>query len=137
MQNNLQLKDGYFIHHVDASFITKNLFYILHMPIQMKKYEELKNEVKNQGKTIDWTVGMIEKSKMFGMGWIGLADPAGTVKVEGDFIAYKMIGDYKQFKNVWKKIMTDYPKITEAYHIYMTDPNVTKMEENITYIIFK
>lgn len=136
--NNLPLKDGYFIHNIDAKFTIKKAFYFFHIPIPMSIYESLKNTFKKQGKAIDLSIGMIEASKLFGIGYIGLNDTKdGNVYLKKDFIAYKMIGDYKQFKSSWKKIMSDYPKITEAYHLYMTDPTVVKPEENITYIIFR
>lgn len=135
--NALEIKVGYFLHKLNSNFVTKKVFYFLYMPVPMSKYEELKNDFTSAGKNINWTIGMIEKPKMFGYSWIGLSDVTGDTKIEGDFVAYKMVGNYTQFKSAWKKIMNDYPKMTEAYHLYLTDPNVTKMEENITYIVFR
>jgi len=133
----LPIKDGYTTFTINTRFTTKKSFFFLWMLVPMKKYGEFKKEFQDSGKTIDWSVGMIEKPKMIGTSFIGLPDPKGDVLVEGDFVSYKMVGDYRQFKSVWKKIMTDYPVIKEAYHLYQTNPDVTKMEENVTMIIFR
>jgi hypothetical protein len=133
----LELKDGYFTHPLDHHFTSKSMPYALYMPLAKGRYSDIKSEFRNAKKDINWSVGMIEAPKMFGLGWIGLEEKNGDKYVSGEFIGYKIVGDYAQFRYVWKKIMTDYPKISEAYHLYMTDPDVTAMEENITYIIFR
>jgi hypothetical protein len=138
MNTNLPtLKEGYARFTMNVHFVTKKSFFFFWMLIPMKKYSEFKKEFQGTGKVIDWSVGMVEKPKMFGASFIGLPDPKGDLLIEGDFVAYKMVGDYRQFKKVWKKIMTDYPNIKEAYHLYQTNPDVTKMEENVTLIIFR
>jgi hypothetical protein len=131
------IKEGYVMHHVDASFITKRMFFFFWMPVTKGRYESLKSDFVKDGKTIDWSVGMIEEPKMFGSGRIGLSDASGDMKVSGDFIAYTMKGSYAQFKDVWPKIMKDYPNIKEAYHFYQTDPTMTKEEDTITVIAFR
>jgi len=79
---------------------------------------------------------MIEKSVMFGFGgWLGLSAPDGDKEINKDFVAYRIIGDYSQIKSAYQKVMKDYPKIKELYTLYLTDPSVTKKEENITLIL--
>ena len=80
---------------------------------------------------------MIEQAKYFGFGKIGLTHETGDWEIVGDFIAYKIVGDYNQMRSAYRKIQKDYPKAQNFYNVYLTDPNITKMEENITYIIFQ
>jgi hypothetical protein len=133
---SIDLKQGYFTHKINARFATLKPFYIMWMPMQMAKYEQLKNSFVQKKQEIDWSVGMIEKAKMFGFGWIGLSDKDGEEEVNQEFLAYKLVGDYKQMKVAYSKIMKDYPNIKEMYNLYLTDLNQTKPEENITYILF-
>ena len=135
--NKLEIKPTYEHYTLDQSFTTKKLFFLLYFPVPVSAYQKFKNEYLAKGNTIDWNIGMIEEPKLLGNSWMGLADVNGNKKVSGDFVAYKMVGDYKQFRTVWPQIMKDYPKIKEGYHIYKTDPAITKMEDNITYIIFR
>jgi hypothetical protein len=133
------LKPGYFSYRVNARFITVPSFYFFYMPVPMSMYESFKKKLTNMGITIDWSIGMIESPRKFGMGWLGVAydhNTTSSVVIEKDFIAYKMLGDYKQMRDVYKKIKIDYPNILESYHLYLTDPKITKMEDNITYILF-
>jgi hypothetical protein len=137
METNL--KPGYFTHRIDTTFITVPSFYLWYMPIPMSMYESFKKKVAQMGIIIDWSVGMLESPRKFGFGWIGVpyaTTTSSSVSIAKDFIAYKIVGDYKQMKDAYKKIMMDYPNILESYHLYLTDPNVTAMENNITYILF-
>lgn len=109
------------------------------MPIQMSKYDQIKQEFTSK----NWDscmgpdgVGMIEQAKAFGFGRIGLVHETGDWKIDSEFIAYKIIGEYKQMRTAYKKIMTDYPNASNFLNLYRTDPNITKMEDNITYILF-
>jgi hypothetical protein len=137
MYTSSNLQEGYAMHHVDATFVTKKILFFFWMPITKGRYESLKSDFVQGGKTIDWNIGMIEEPKMFGFGRIGLSHFSGDMKVQGDFISYTMKGSYSQFKDIWPKIMKDYPNIKEAYHFYQTDPTVTKEEDNITVIAFR
>jgi hypothetical protein len=138
---NLQLKDGYFKHVIKENFLTKSLFFFRFMPLQMNKYEELKKEYQT-----NWKVGMIEKATLVGNGWIGvqiksedkqLTSYKHRVKhIDEEFLAYKIIGDYSQLREVYGKIMKDYPQVKNYYNLYLTDPKITKKEENIAYILF-
>jgi hypothetical protein len=134
------LKPGYFSHRINAQFITVPSFYFFYMPVPMSMYESFKKKLVNMGITIDWSVGMIESPRKFGYGWLGVPyqnQTSSSITVSQDFIAYKIIGDYKQMKNAYKKIMTDYPDILESYNLYLTDPNVTPLSDNVTYILFR
>ncbi len=134
------LKPGYFSHRINAQFITVPSFYFFYIPVPMSMYESFKKKLVNMGITIDWSIGMIESPRKFGYGWLGVPyqnQTSSSITVSQDFIAYKIIGDYKQMKNAYKKIMTDYPDILESYNLYLTDPNVTPLSDNVTYILFR
>lgn len=133
----LPLKPGYELMTMKTRFTIKKAPYFLWMPVPMSTYGKIKKEFQALGKPIDLSIGMIENPKMIGIGYVGLPDPEGTLEITGDFVAYKMVGDYAQFKTVWGQIMKDYPKISEGYHLYKTDPDVTPKEENITYILIR
>jgi hypothetical protein len=135
--NTIEIKAGYESYTIDQAFTSKKLFFLFYSPIPKSAYDVFKKEYAASGKSIDWSVGMIEEPQLFGMSWMGLPDASGDKKIQGEFVAFKMVGDYSQFKTVWTKIMKDYPKLKEGYHIYKTDPSVTKTEDNVTYIIFR
>ena len=80
---------------------------------------------------------MIEHATLQGNGWIGLAHPQGDTHISQDFIAYEIIGDYAQMKDVYAKIMQDYSQATDYYNLYLTDPAETPMEQNRTWILVK
>jgi hypothetical protein len=109
----------------------------MYMPVQMSKYNELKDDFRKNNMPINWEIGMIEQASLFGFGTIGLENASGSWKIEEEFVTYKVIGDYKQMKDAYSKIRKDYPKSCNFYNLYLTDPNITKMEENITYIMFQ
>ena len=135
----INLKPGYFTHRINSTFITAPSFYLWYIPIPMSVYELFKKKISQMGIIIDWSVGMLESPRKFGFGWLGVPyqnQTSSSVAISKDFIAYKLVGDYKQMKDIYKKIMTDYPTILESYHLYLTDPNITKIEDNITYILF-
>jgi hypothetical protein len=129
-------QNQYFKHTINDKFVTLKTFYIMWMPVQMNKYDELKNNFATANKQINWQTGMLEKAKAFGFGWIGLKDKDGDKEINQEFLAYKIIGDYKQMKDAYSKIMKDYKNIDQMYNLYLTDPKTTKIEENITYILF-
>jgi hypothetical protein len=55
--------------------------------------------------------------------------------ISQDFIAYEIVGDYRQMKDIYAKIMQDYPEAKDYYNLYLTDPSMTPMEENRTWIL--
>ncbi len=133
----VEIKNGYFKHSISSCFVTRPMLFIYYMPIMMWAYNSLKNYFIKHNYNIDWSIGMLERPKMFGFGYIGLSHTSGDRIINGEFIAYKMVGDYRNFKRVYNKIMSDYPHSRDFYHQYLTDPSVTKIENNITYILFK
>lgn len=134
----LDIKDGYEKYSLNQTFFTKKVFMFFWKPVRMSVYEDIKNLFTSQNKELNIeSIGMLEEPKFIGFGRVGLADPAGNTAISGDFIAYKMVGAYTQFKPAWMKIMKDYPKLKEGYHLYKTDPTKTKEEENITYILVR
>ena len=133
----MQLLPDYFIHTIDAKFISKKMAYCIYMPIQMGKYNDLKEAFRYNKMPIDWTIGMIEQAKNFGYGRIGLAHETGDWTVQDEFIGYKVVWEYSQMRDAYKKIKKDYPHSRNFYNVYLTDPNITPVEENITYIVFQ
>jgi hypothetical protein len=133
----MQLLPDYFAHTLDTKLISKKMAYCAYMPIQMGKYNDLKEAFRYNKMPIDWNTGMIEQAKSFGFGKIGLAHETGDWEIHDDFIAYKIVGEYSQMRTAYRKIKQDYPTSENFYNVYLTDPNVTKVEENITYIVFQ
>jgi hypothetical protein len=138
---NITPKDGYFIHSIDCLFVTKVMFFFGFMPIQTKKYDELKQEFDT-----DFKIGMLEKATMVGNGLIAVKLPEPLVKttnqkrllyVKQDFVAYRFVGDYNGLKNAYTKVTKDYPAIKDFYNLYLTDPSKTPKDQNITLILFK
>ena len=80
---------------------------------------------------------MIEHATLQGNGWIGLAHPEGDMHISQDFIAYEIIGDYSQMKEAYANIMQDYPQAKDYYNLYLTDPALTPMEQNRTWILLQ
>ena len=74
---------------------------------------------------------------MIGFGKIGLTHESGDWIVKDEFVAYKLVGDYAKMKDIYQQIMKDFPSASGFYNLYLTDPNVTPIAENITYILFK
>jgi hypothetical protein len=135
---NLIVKQGYEPYTINTKFKTIKPFYFMYMPVPMSKYEDLKNIFKKGNREIDFTVGMIEKSVMFGFGgWIGLAAQDGDKEINQDFVAYRITGDYSQIKSAYQKVMKDYPQAKQLYSLYLTDPSTTKMDENVTLILIE
>lgn len=133
----MNLLPDYFLHRIEARFVSKKMFYCVYMPVQMSKYNELKDDFRKNNLPINWEMGMIEKACVLGFWTIGLTHESGDWNIEEEFIAYKLIWDYSQMKDTYAKIRKDYPKSCNFYNLYLTDPNITKMEENITYIMFQ
>ena len=131
------LKLNYFKHSVDARFVSKKLFFWFWKPVQMAKYDELKTEFRAKSWGIDFGIGMIEQATMIGFGKIGLTHESGDWIVKDEFVAYKLVGDYAKMKDIYQQIMKDFPSASGFYNLYLTDPNVTQIAENITYILFK
>jgi hypothetical protein len=135
---NLIVKQGYEPYTINTKFKTIKPFYFMYMPVPMSKYEDLKNIFKKENREIDFKIGMLEKSVMFGFGgWLGLAAVDGDKEIDQDFVAYRIVGDYSQIKTAYQKVMKDYPKAKELYSLYLTDPNITKKEENVTLILIE
>ncbi len=137
MTDSTTLPEGYFPHTINTKFQSMKALFVMYMPVPMSIYSAVKESIVSQGLEVDWKTGMIESSKMMWFGWIGLPHAYGDKVIKDDFIAYKVVGDYKWLKNAYKKVMTDFPKAHTFYNLYLTDPSVTKMEDNITYIVFK
>ena len=134
----LIVKLGYEPYTINAKFKTIKPFYFMYIPVGMSMYDELKNIFKKENREIDFKIGMIEKSVMFGFGgWIGLAAPDGDKEINQDFVAYRIVGDYSQIKNAYQKVIKDYPQAKSLYSLYLTDPSVTKKEDNITLILME
>ncbi len=96
MNHMVKLLPGYFTHKIKENFISKSAFYLMYMPMQKAKYDELKKEFLTDYGHINRKEGMIEKAVGFGFGWIGLAHPHGDKYIDEEFIAYEIIGDYAQ-----------------------------------------
>ena len=107
------------------------------MPVNMGDYTTFKEEFSQQYGGIDRESGMLEHATLQGNGWIWLAHPKGNLHISQDFIAYEIIGDYGQMKDAYAKIMQDYPQANDYYNLYLTDPSVTPMEKNRTWILVK
>ena len=134
----LIVKQGYELYTINAKFKTIKPFYFIFMPVPVSKYDELKNNFKKENRLIDFKTGMIEKSVMFGFGgWIGLAALDGDKEINQDFVAYRIVGDYSQIKSAYQKVTKDYPRAKQFYSLYLTDPSVTKKEDNITLILME
>jgi hypothetical protein len=134
---NIEIKNGYFRHTVDACFVTRPIFFLFYYPVTMWVYTSIKNYFVGNNYIIDWSVGMIEKPRKFGLGYAGLAHTSGDRIINGTFIAYKVVGDYNQLKGAYRKIMNDYKNSYDFYQLYLTDPKTTDKQKNITYILFK
>lgn len=132
-----QIKEWYFEFDVNAKFMTKSMFYLMHIPMQMGNYTKLRDSAKSKWIDFDNCIGMIESAKAFWFGWIGMESSEGDKEVKGNFIAYEMVWDYKQMKQIYKKIMSDYPNSKNFYNLYRTNPSITPLEKNITYILFQ
>ncbi|MDR2541745.1 MAG: hypothetical protein LBD11_08675 [Candidatus Peribacteria bacterium] len=131
------LLPGYFSHHINAHFVSEKMFYMMYMPMQKKKYETFTKAFKKKYGEVKWNTGMIEHGVRFGNGRIGFEHPSGDKSINQEFIAYKMLGDYKQMGEVYKKIMKDYPKAKDFYTLYLTDPRETPVDENKTRILIQ
>lgn len=62
----MNLLPDYFLHRIEARFVSKKMFYCVYMPVQMSKYNELKDDFRKNNLPINWEMGMIEKACVLG-----------------------------------------------------------------------
>jgi len=129
-------KINYFTHALSHTFMTHRPFYFLWKPINMNCYSKLKQSV-GDGSKVDRSVGMIEQSRMFGRGRIGVASEQWDWTVEGEFGAVEILGDYAQMKTIYPQIMKENPNAREYYTVYLNDPAEVSIEEQKTWILFR
>lgn len=129
-------KLAYFTHTLSHTFTSHRPRYVMWMPVNKKSYQKLKEQV---WPNMDREVGMIEQSKMFGRGRIGVAskDGLGDWTIQWDFTAHEIIGDYAQMKKIYPQIMKENSDAKEYYTVYLNDPSEVSVAEQKTWILFR
>lgn len=132
-----ELLSWYFAYSINTTFVTKPMEFENFMPVNMADYTAFKAEFEQRYGNIDRESWMLEHATLQWNGWIGLAHPEGDLHVSKDFIAYEIIGNYTQMKEVYVKILQDYPQAKDYYNLYLSDPAKTPMEKNRTWILIQ
>ena len=132
-----ELLPWYFAYTINTTFITKPVAFENFMPVDIGDYAIFKQEFSEKYGNINRESWMIEHATLQGNGWIGLAHPQGDKEINQEFVAYEIKGDYAQMKDAYVKIMQDYPEAKGYYNLYLTDPMLTPMEENRTWILLE
>ena len=130
---------------VKGTFFTMKGFYLFFMPIFVP-YNKIISKAKEQGFVVkggNKFNGIIEQSKSFGFGWIGVeiedvqTNNPNVLKINQEFFSSEYLGSYKGMGQAFKDIMLDYPNIIETYNLYLNDPKITPENELRTLILFR
>ncbi len=134
---------------IEGTFFTMKGFYFFFKPLRVP-YHKLYYEAKKAGYKLknldkDGFIPIVEKSKSFGFGWIGVevensekaANDSRIIKLSGEYKSYEHEGPYNQLGRVYKEIMEDEPAAKEYYSIYLNNPATTEEENLKTLICFR
>ena len=128
---------------LDGYYFRTTGFYIFHIPVKVP-YKEIYALADQSGVKQKVPFGpILEWSKMFGIGHIGVEveKPADNredvVRVMGTYDMYEHKGPYKTIGKAYKKIMKEKPKFKECLNLYLDDPAKVPPEQCRTQILFK
>lgn len=128
---------------LDSYFFKTNGFYIFHIPVNVP-YKKIYVLADAAGVKKKEDFGpILESSKMFGSGWIGIEvdasakSHADVIHIQGEFNQYEHKGPYRTINQGCNKITKENPGAKVYYHIYLDDPDKLKPEDCRTQLLFK
>jgi|APSaa5957512535_1039671.scaffolds.fasta_scaffold144563_1 hypothetical protein len=131
----------YFQKKINASYYTTKGFYIFNIPVKVP-YKKIYASAEAAGfKQIETLGPIIESSRIFGFGWIGVEVESATgpdiKQIKGDFTVIEHKGAYRNIGKTYKKISKEKPGSKEHYNLYIDNPDNVEEANLRTHILFR